>query len=96
MFRRLYWITERLEDDGTSLATGIYTSVYDLVNRGLPRHTDRLRLTIAKVDSEEDPIGRWTSPGFDGLAEELSKYVATEEITEDQRRTLVAALAARR
>lgn len=94
-FRRLYWITERLDEDGASEATGVYTSVYDLISRGLPRHTGGLRLTIVKVDSEGDPLGRYTSPGFDGLAEDLLAYVATEEVTEDQRQTLLGALRSR-
>ncbi len=94
-FRRLYWITERLHEDGTSEATGVYTSIHDLVQRGLPRHDGGLRLTIAKVDADADPLDRYSSPGFEGLAEDLVPYVATEEITEEQRRSLLAALTAR-
>ena len=92
MFRRRYWITERLEDEGTSQATGVYTSVYDLVTRGLPRHDGGLRLTIAALDSEKDPIAHYASPGFQGLHDDLTKYVAQDEITDEQRRMLLDAL----
>ena len=94
-FRRLYWITERLLDGGAYEATGVYTSIYDLLNRGLPRHEGGLRLTIVKLDSDSDPLGRYASPAFGGLAEDLLTYVKTEEITEDQRQTLVRALESR-
>ena len=95
MFRRIYWITERLHKDGASEATGIYTSIYDLVTRGLPRHPDGLRLTIAKVDAEEDPTARYVSPDFAALDGDLEPYVRSGEITEEQRRMLRDALDAR-
>ncbi len=95
-FRRVYWITERLLEGGASEATGVYTSIYDLIERGLPRHAGQgLRLTIAKVDSDVDPLARFTSPEFEGLGEALLPYVRTEEISEDGRQTLLAALKAR-
>ena len=94
MFRRIYWITERLNEDGTSEATGIYTSIYDLVTRGLPRHTTGLRLTIAKVDAEEDPAARYVSPNFGTLDADLEAYVRSGEITEEQRSMLRHALGA--
>lgn len=94
MFRRIYWITERLNEDGTSDATGVYTSIYDLVTRGLPRHTGGLRLTIAKVDAEEDPTARYVSPEFGTLDADLEAYVLSGEITEEQRRMLRSALSA--
>ena len=94
-FRRLYWITERAADGGAFEATGVYTSIYDLLHRGLPRHDGGIRLTIVKLDSDADPLGRYASPLFEGLAEDLLTYVGTEEITEDQRQTLLGALKAR-
>lgn len=94
-FRRLYWITERLLSEDMYEATGVYTSIHDLIERGLPRHTGGLRLTIVKLDSDGDPLGRYASPAFAGLAEDLVQYVQTEEITSDQRQTLLNALQAR-
>ncbi len=93
-FRRLYWITEHVKSDGSTQASGVYTSVYDLIERGLPRHHDGLRLSIAKVDSETDPIAAYVSPGFERLEDDLLTYVKTEEITEDQRQSLLRALRA--
>jgi hypothetical protein len=93
-FRRLYWITEHVKSDGSTQASGVYTSVYDLIERGLPRHRNGLRLTIAKVDSDADPIASYVSPGFGKLEDDLLTYVKTEEITEDQRQSLMRALRA--
>jgi hypothetical protein len=94
-FRRIYWITEHVHADGSTQASGIYTSVYDLVERGLPRHSEGLRLTLVKVDSDSDPLGTYDSPAFEGLAEDLLGYTATDEITEDQRKGLLDALHSR-
>jgi hypothetical protein len=94
-FRRIYWITEHVRADGSTQASGIYTSVYDLVERGLPRHTGGLRLTLVKVDSDRDPLGSYSSPAFEGLAEDLLGYAATDEITEEQRNGLLSALRSR-
>lgn len=91
-FRRLYWITEHVQSDGSSQASGVYTSIYDLIERGLPRHRSGLRLTIVKVDSDGDPLGSYQSPDFGGLGDDLFTYVKTEEITEDQRQSLLTAL----
>lgn len=91
-FRRIYWITEHVDADGSTRASGVYTSVYDLVERGLPRHGQGLRLTLVKVDSDGDPLGSYASPTFDGLAEDLLGYAATDEVTADQRKGLLEAL----
>ena len=70
----------------------MYTSVYDLVTRGLPRHDGGLRLSIVLLDSEEDPTARYASPDYDGLRDDLMKYVVQDEITDEQRRMLLDAL----
>ena len=93
-FRRIYWITEHVDADGSTRPSGVYTSVYDLIERALPRHDRGLRLTLVKVDSEGDPLGSYVSPAFKGLAEDLLGYAATDEITADQRKGLLEALGA--
>lgn len=95
MFRRLNWITEHVDDNGSSYATGVYTSIYDLLNRGLPRHRKGLRLTLVKVDCDGEPLGQWCGPDFQGLADDLRPYVLTDEISEDDRIHLAEALQGR-
>jgi hypothetical protein len=93
MFRRLYWVSEQVFEDGTSSVNGVYTSIPDLVRYGL-RFPDKglLRLTLTKLDSDREPLGCWTSPDFDGLELAMEPYVKTEEFSAEQVKTLIASL----
>jgi hypothetical protein len=93
MFRRLYWVSEQVFEDGTSSVNGVYTSIPDLVRYGL-RFPEKglLRLTLTKLDSDREPLGRWTSPNFDGLADAMEPYVKTEEFSSEQVNSLVTSL----
>ncbi|HVL39322.1 MAG TPA: hypothetical protein VM328_08015 [Fimbriimonadaceae bacterium] len=96
MFRRLYWVTEQLDEQGCSTVTGVYTSIPDLVRHGL-RYVNDLpqggfRLNLVKLDCTKKPLGIWESPRFEGLADRLSEYVATDEFSQDQCNMLVEAL----
>lgn len=98
MFRRLYWVTEKVDDIGRSSVTGIFTSIPDLIHKGL-EHADEhlgpgqfLRLNLIKLDSVDEPFGSWTSPGFCGIGERLSEFIDTGEFTFDECRELVEAL----
>ena len=90
MFRRLYWVSEQVAPDHTSAVIGVYTSIPDLVRYGL-RFPEKghLRLTLTKLDSDREPLGRWTSPEFEGLEEGLAPYVVTEEFSTEQVKTLL-------
>lgn len=94
MFRRLYWVTEFVSPDGPSRVTGVYTSIPDLVYRGIPRHgLEGLRLTLTKLDSDREPFGTWSAPSFDGLEQACQQFVLTEEFSVDEVKSLVSALA---
>jgi len=96
MFRRLYWIAEQVGSDGTSRITGVYTSIQDLVHNGLQWCDDiegcNLRLTLVKPDTFNKPLGTWSSPGFDGLKDDLQGYIASQEYTEEETKMLTSAL----
>jgi hypothetical protein len=91
MFRRLYWVSEQVAPDQTSAVLGVYTSIPDLIRYGL-RFPEKgyLRLTLTKLDSDREPMARWTSPEFEGLEEGLAPYVATEEFSIEQVKALMS------
>lgn len=93
MFRRLYWVSEQVFEDGTSNVNGVYTSIPDLVRYGL-RFPDKgeLRLTLTKLDSDREPLGRWSSPNFEGLEAGMEPYIKTEEFSVEQVKSLVSSL----
>lgn len=96
-FRKIYWVTEQLAEDGTSQVAGVYTSVADLVSRGtsyrdgVPGNAG-FRLTLVQLDSTRAPLGSWTSPEFAGLEEAWEEYIASNELTLSELESLRAAL----
>lgn len=96
MFRRLYWVTEQMDADGKSTVTGVYTSIPDLIRNGLrlvgevPAET--FRLNLIKLDCAKKPLGTWCSPRYEGLTDELAKYVATDEFSQEHANMLAEAL----
>jgi len=94
MFRKLYWVTEQVDRDGSSRVTGVYTSIPDLIRHGLrwSRTSDSLRLTLTKLDSEKEPLGSWASPGFSGLEASLQEFIRTDEFSQEHCQALVKAL----
>lgn len=95
-FRRIYWATEQLDAEGKSCIGGIYTSIPDLIERGLHWNENScksgFRLNLVQLDSLTGPRGTWTSPDFKGLDEDLKEYVATGEFNETDCESLVVAL----
>ena len=97
MFRKLYWVSESVAADLTSSVLGVYTSIPDLIDRGLrPRHGESLRLTLTKLDSHKEPFGAWSDSRPDDLVGGLQPFVETEEFTAESVLSLVAALKERR
>jgi hypothetical protein len=93
MFRKLYWVTEQIEPNGTSQVTGVYTSIPDLVRHGL-RWTEQnsggeFRLTLTKLDCVKPPLKSWSSPEFTGLESDLQEFINTDEFSQDQCKALV-------
>lgn len=94
MFRKLYWVTELVDDLGRSHVTGVFTSIPDLIDKGLAgdANSQTLRLTLLKLDCSDGPFGTWSSPTFAGIGEKLTDFVNTGEFTFDECRDLVEAL----
>ncbi|MGV3618590.1 MAG: hypothetical protein ACO1SV_24980 [Fimbriimonas sp.] len=93
MFRRLYWVTEFVQTDGRSRIAGVYTSIPDLIRRGLSRPDEgSLRITLTKLDSDKEPFGTWSAPEFEGLEGTCEQFIRTEEFSVDEIKSLVNAL----
>jgi phage protein U len=91
-------VTEQLSSDGKSEIGGVYTSVPDLIDRGLHwregvERKDGFRLTLVKLDSTSKPLGCWYFPEFSGMQNDLQEYVASNEFTSVEVETLLEALA---
>lgn len=83
-FRKLYWVTEQVGEDGLSEVIGVFTSIYDLQSKGVrwDEGSDKrggLRVSLVKLDAACKPFGTWQSPGFDGMREELQQFIDTRE-----------------
>lgn len=91
MFRRLYWIVEEFDSAGAARVTGVYTSIPDLIHRGL-KPGSQLRLTIHKPDTYDQPLGQWTNGSFAQIAEGLDQFVRTHEYSVEEVMTLAEAV----
>ena len=91
MFRKLYWVTEHLQENGTSKVAGIFTSIPDLMRIGLATETP-IRLTLAKLDSPSAPFGTWIGPEYDGLEAKLEEFIQTDEFSREHCQALMKAL----
>ena len=97
MFRKLYWITEQ-SDRGAWRATGVFTSIHDLVDHGIrfvggSIGHDGFRITLCKLDCGKDVLGSWSAPEFPNLEQGLDTYVQTHEFTVEEIQQLREALA---
>ncbi|HEY3780835.1 MAG TPA: hypothetical protein VGL56_07115 [Fimbriimonadaceae bacterium] len=97
MFRRLYWVAEQVDKTGRSKVTGVYTSIQDLIYKGLNWCDENsgsagYRLTLVKPDSFNCPLGVWVSPNFAGLANTLENLVTSGEYNRDEVISLTTAL----
>jgi hypothetical protein len=91
MFRKLYWVTELVYGDGSSQVTGIYTSIPDLLRKGLDRNRlSSTRLTLSKLDSAEPPLGSWSGRDFDRIQDTLQEFVRTDEFSAEHCQRLVS------
>jgi hypothetical protein len=93
MFRRLYWVKEIVEGDGTSKVVGVYTSIPDLIEHGMDHQaTQSLRLSLVQLDRKDGCLGVWTPANFDSLTEDLQKYVQTDEMSQEHLNRLSASI----
>ncbi len=91
-FRRLYWVTEEIQSNGGSGVTGVFTSIPDLIKKGIGSRNGsagRLRISLVKLDGVDGPLGIWEAPGFAGIDDALQNYVKTDEFSPDQCQSLV-------
>ena len=86
-FRRIYWVTEQIDEDGTSQVGCVNTSIPELMDKGL-RWDEQIpgrsgfRISLVKLDSMAKPLGTWAAPEFAGLDESLKEYIGTGEFNE--------------
>ncbi len=98
MFRKLFWIVEQCGTDGCSRVTGIYTSIQDLVGKGLVWSNggavQDLRLTLIKPDTFDQNLGTWKGPEFAGMATDMQAFILRHEFSQEEVDTLSSSLAA--
>lgn len=92
MFRRLYWVIDRLTESGPSTIVGVFTSIPDLIEKGLSNAGHPFRLTLVQLD--DGPLGTFLSPSFDGLEESLNRIVESHEISAEEKSSLLERLRA--
>ena len=95
MFRRLYWVTEQADPQGVFRATGVYTSIFDLIEQGLrwiEPAGKGFRISLVKLDHKGDVLGTWIGPEFKGLDVAIQEFVDTGEFGIDEFQTLRTAL----
>jgi hypothetical protein len=95
-FRRIYWVTEQLDESGASEVTGIFTSVHDLIDKGigvrdLCAKRSGFRVSLVELDSAGMPLATFSSP-FADARDRLQAYVESGEISEDEAVRLSEAL----
>jgi len=74
-FRKLYWIVESVHADKTSSVQGVYTSIVDLIDKGLGRRGQGpIRLSLTKLDDDQGVLGTWMEADQDGLTMALEPY----------------------
>lgn len=88
-FRRIYWVTEQLDEDGRSQVTGVFTSVHDLLEHGIGIRdiSDKragYRISLVELDSPKLPLCVFTSPDFGDVAKTLQPFVETGELSADE------------
>lgn len=94
MFRRLYWVTEDVKDDGSTSVHGVFTSIPDLIERDLKTRSNgnSVRLNLVKLDCKGEPLRTWKASDFGGMEADLQPFIQTEEFSSEHCMLLVQAL----
>lgn len=95
-FRRIYWVTEQFDENGSEV-TGVYTSVYDLIESGLgvrdaSHYKGGYRVTLCELDTSKAPVLRFSSADHNSLKTDLEPFVRSGEITHEDAARLVEAV----
>ena|SRR5688572_31446865 len=99
-FRRIYWVTEQIDEGGASEVTGVFTSIPDLIELGLgvreiSAKRAGFRLSLCELDCSGMPLITLASPGFEDFEAKLTPFLNTGEISREEFNTLADALQAR-
>jgi hypothetical protein len=99
-FRRIYWVTEQIDNDGHSQVTGVFTSIPDLIElgigvRGICDKSAAFRLTLVELDSREMPLISLESPDFDNYQSKLAPFLESGEVSREEFNSLADALQCR-
>ncbi|MER3495727.1 MAG: hypothetical protein C4320_02235 [Armatimonadota bacterium] len=81
MFRKLYWVSEEIDENGKSHVSGVFTSIPNLLQKGFPAKSESLRLNLCKLDACCSPLLTWEAGSFDQVSEQLKPFVETEEFS---------------
>ena len=80
-FRRVYWVTEKLGDSGSSNVSGVCTSVHDLIEYGIPKHNGVFRLNLCELDSSGDCLLTFKSDDGSSLSDTLKPFLDSGELS---------------
>lgn len=94
-FRVIHWVLEVVDGSGKSKVFGVYTSIQDLIEKGLnlagPEvENNQVRLTLVKLDSAEPPLGQWFD-SIEVLEDELKPFIESGELEIETVNTLIEA-----
>lgn len=98
-FRKIYWVTEQVGTDGCSEVAGVYTSIHDLIEKGLQwmdgiDKNKAFRISLVQLDSDKRPLGTWASKNFSGLEQDLQEFVKSDEMNAQDVEALASSLRA--
>ena len=99
-FRRIYWVTEQLDEEGRSEVTGVFTSIPDLIDLGLgvreiSGKKASFRISLCELDSKDMPLLTLEAPTFDDFEEKLQPFLNTGEFSREEYNSLADALQSR-
>lgn len=86
-FRKLYWVTESLCEEGSSV-NGVYTSFVDLMGKGLANGPCPIRLSLFTLDTPGHGLGTWDANNAAQIVTDLQPFVESGEFTVEDCRNL--------
>jgi hypothetical protein len=95
VFRKIYWVIEQMNDNGSSKVCGVFTSIPDLLDRGLcdcGKSGEKLRLSLHKLDCSQGALGTWIQGDSPQFLDDLKQFVETGEMNDSDCKELAAAL----
>ena len=90
-FRRIYWVTEQFEEGGDSRVVGVYTSIPDLIEIGLPLIKGKaagFRVSLYELDSDAPAIASFSSDDLSGVGAAMHPLVTGGEFTHEEAKAL--------